>query len=350
MNFVMRPVNKKDLLQLIDLAKQFHLLNLPHDKLSLGKKIELSEQAFLGKLSKPESEYLFVLEDVEERRIVGSSLIMAKHGTEEIPHHYLKVLKKNHYSEDLGLGFIHQVLRFQMDEDGPTEIGGLVIDKSYRRRPEKVGKQVSLGRFMYMALHPQRFEDRVLCELSPPLTEDGRSEFWEAFGRRFTGLPYQEADLLSRNHKEFIGALFPNEDIYVCLLDSRARLVIGRVGEETRPAQHLLESVGFRYLEEVDPFDGAPHFGAKTEDIKPIQLGRRLRIASQKDVSFRQQGLIARVEEPFASAVVSFEYFDSDSSSSEIVVPDKALKTLQLSKGSEVFVSPFQYPQLDVIS
>ena len=48
-----------------------------------------------------------------------------------------------------------------------------------------------------------KFEERILCELTPPLTDEGRSEFWEALGRRFTGLPYQEADLL-RNVDEIL--------------------------------------------------------------------------------------------------------------------------------------------------
>ncbi len=84
------------------------------------------------------------------------------------------------------------------------------------------------------------------------MTDEGRSEFWEALGRRFTGLPYQEADLLSQSHKEFIESLFPQDDIYLALLDSKARLVLGRVGEATKPAQHLLENIGFHYLDEVD--------------------------------------------------------------------------------------------------
>ncbi|MEZ0390953.1 MAG: arginine N-succinyltransferase, partial [Pseudobdellovibrionaceae bacterium] len=202
MSFIVRPVKHEDLNQLCDLAKQFTLLNLPGEKKIISQKIDRSLQAFMGKLPKHESEYLFVLEDTEEQLVVGSSLIMAKHGTEEIPHNFFKILKRNHYSDDLGIGFIHQVLRFQLDMDGPTEIGGLLVDKIYRRRPEKLGKQISLSRFLYMALNMDRFEDRVLCELTPPLTDEGRSEFWEALGRRFTGLPYQEADMLSQNHKE----------------------------------------------------------------------------------------------------------------------------------------------------
>jgi arginine N-succinyltransferase len=176
MSFIIRGVQHEDAHQLFELAKQFNLLNLPGDKKVLGEKIDRSMQSFEGSLPKEKSEYLFVLEDIEEKAIVGSSLVLAKHGTDEVPHSFFKILKRNHFSEDLGIGFIHHVLRFQLDLDGPTEIGGLLVDKSYRRRPERLGKQISLSRFLYIALHPEQFEDRILCELTPPLTEEGRSK------------------------------------------------------------------------------------------------------------------------------------------------------------------------------
>lgn len=338
MSFIVRPVRHEDLGQLVDLARQFGLLNLPGDKKVLAQKIDRSIQSFAGDLKKVESEYLFVLEDVEEQLVVGSSLIMAKHGNEDVPHSYFKILKRNHFSEDLGIGFIHQVLRFQLDSDGPSEIGGLLVDKIYRRRPEKLGKQISLSRFLYMALHPERFEDRVLCELTPPLTDEGRSEFWEALGRRFTGLPYQEADLLSQSHKEFIRSLFPEDDIYLCLLDAKARAVLGRVGEQTKPAQHLLESIGFEYLDEVDPFDGGPHFGADTKDIRVITEGRRVRISEFKDPSYKEKCLLGHQGEEFRAAVVSY-----DLRGEEVAIPPKFRQILNLELDDEVFWAPFEY-------
>ena len=339
MSFLVRNVRRDDLSQLMDLAKQFSLLNLPADKRIMTEKIERSVESFTSNLPKSKSEYLFVVEDLEEKMVVGSSLIMAKHGTDEIPHSFFKIIKRNHFSEDLGVGFIHQVLRFQLDNDGPTEIGGLLVDKIYRRRPEKLGKQISLSRFLYIAMYPERFEDRVLCELTPPLTEEGRSEFWEALGRRFTGLPYQEADLLSQSHKEFIRSLFPEEDIYLSLLDAKARTVLGRVGEQTKPAQHLLESIGFEYLEEVDPFDGGPHFGANTQAILPIKHGKSLRIHEFKDASFKDQGLMAAmVDGEFHCALVSY-----DLRGDEVAIPPKFRNILGVDLEQDVFLTPFQY-------
>ena len=325
MSFIVRAVQRDDLIQLTDLAKQFNLLNLPGDKKIISEKINRSELSFAGDLPKEKSEYLFVLEDTEEQQVVGSSLILAKHGSDEVPHCYFKILKRDHFSKDLGIGFIHQVLRFQLDTDGPTEIGGLLVDKTYRRRPERLGKQISLSRFLFMALHPDRFEKRVLCELTPPLTEEGRSEFWEALGRRFTGLPYQEADALSQTNKEFIESLFPEEDIYLSLLDSKARLVLGRVGESTKPAQHLLESIGFEYLDEVDPFDGGPHYGSKTENILPIKQGQKLRIGEIKDATFKTQGLIGLGAEDFRASLTAYEIRDG-----VIAVPNKTRDQLKI--------------------
>ena len=338
MSFVTRSVTHEDLSQLTDLAKQFNLLNLPGDKKILAEKIARSEASFAGELPKDKSEYIFVVEDVEEKLVVGSSLIIAKHGNEDVPHCYFKILKRDHFSQDLGLGFIHQVLRFQLDTDGPTEIGGLLVDRSYRRRPERLGKQISLSRFVYMGLNPERFEERVLCELTPPLTEEGRSEFWEALGRRFTGLPYQEADMLSQTNKEFIESLFPEEDIYLSLLDAKARLVLGRVGEATKPAQHLLESIGFEYLDEVDPFDGGPHYGAKTKEILPIKKGQKVILGEFKDASYKQQGMVGFGQNDIRCILTGYEIRDG-----VVSIPPKSRDLLRLDLDHEVFVTPFEY-------
>jgi arginine N-succinyltransferase len=338
MSFIIRAVAKEDIQQLTDLAKQFNLLNLPGDKKILSEKIARSEASFAGSLPKDKSEYILVIEDTEEKVVVGSSLIIAKHGNEEVPHCYFKILKRDHFSQDLGLGFIHQVLRFQTDADGPTEIGGLLVDRSYRRRPERLGKQISLSRFVYMALNPERFEERILCELTPPLTEEGRSEFWEALGRRFTGLPYQEADMLSQTNKEFIESLFPEEDIYLSLLDAKARLVLGRVGEATKPAQHLLEGIGFEYLEEVDPFDGGPHYGAKTKDVLPIKLGKKLTLGEFKDPNYKSQGLVGFGSEDFRCKLTAYEIRDG-----VVSIPTKSRDLLKADLDQEVFVTPFDY-------
>src|SRR3954471_21837586 len=98
MSFIVRAVHREDLNQLFDLAKQFNLLNLPGDKKILAEKIGRSEKSFAGELPKDKTEYVFVLEDTEAGLVVGSSLVIAKHGTDEAPHSFFKILKRDHFS------------------------------------------------------------------------------------------------------------------------------------------------------------------------------------------------------------------------------------------------------------
>lgn len=280
MSFIVRGVREEDYEDVFALAKQFTLLNLPAEPKVLKKKIQTSIQSFAGKLEKDDAEYVFVLEDLEVKRVVGTCLILAKHGNEKYPHYFFKIIEKKRFSPQLGVGFIHSVLRLGQDANGPSEIGGLLLDRGYRSRPEKLGRLLSLSRFIYMGMFPERFQKEILCELSPPLTDEGRSEFWEALGRRFTGMTYQEADRLSQLHKDFIRTLFPEEDIYLSLLDSRVRLVMGEVGDETRPARYLLEKIGFKYRQEVDPFDGGPHYSAPLVEVTVVKNGQWLTVGS----------------------------------------------------------------------
>lgn len=333
MKFLVRSAKEADLKDLKTLASQFSLLNLPPDEDILMAKIERSMASFhASDRKKSDCEYMFVIEDLERECVVGSSLILAKHGTPESPHTFFQVRKENRFSQDLGVGFIHQVLELGKDEDGPTEIGGLLIDRNYRRRPEKLGKRISLVRFLFMGMFPERFEKRVLCEFAPPLTREGRSEFWEAVGRRFTGLPYQEADQISQRHKEFIDALFPKQELFACLLDTKARQVMGQVSEATLPAKHLLEALGFRYLHEIDPFDGGPHYGVETMNISLVRDTQQAICAKKTDAIFQKQALVGRLADGKFLAVFS----PISVSENSIQLPESAMKNLGVSIGDSV--------------
>lgn len=336
MSFVVRAVRRNDLQQLFELARQFTLLNLPAERRTIENKIERSTSSFSGELGKNEAEYLFVVEDTEAEMVVGSSLILAKNGTPTSPNFSFKILKKERFSRELGIGFIHQILRLNANTDGPTEVGGLVVDRAYRRRPEKIGRLISLSRFIYIGMERDRFESELHSELAPPLTEDGRSEFWEALGRRFTGMPYQEADQISGQNNGFIQSLFPEEDIYLALLDSKARLVLGRVGEETKAALHLLNKIGFRYKEEVDPFDGGPHLTCAAQDCSVIKTLKRFKLAKGKVGQFDHFALVGLNRDgAYIGAATSYRL-----NGDELSLPEKTWVLLNLSEGEEVFLSP----------
>src|SRR5205085_10990171 len=161
-----------------------------------------------------------------------------------------------------------------------TEIGGLVVRPEYRHRPEQLGRLLSYVRFLYIALHRPLFCDEVLSELMPPLEADGTSLLWESLGRRFTGLSYQEADRLSQDNKEFIRALFPQDPLYASLLPPHVQERIGQVGPHTKAVEKVLREIGFSYAHRIDPFDGGPHFQARTDDITLVQATKRARVSA----------------------------------------------------------------------
>lgn len=270
--FQLRAAQLDDLEDLYQLSQLVVFINLPPDKNIIERKIQSSLKSFISPSKvMAENYYLFVLEDLQSQKVVGASMIHAQHGTEDEPHFFLTVGQENKFSSTINTGFIHGTLKLGLDHDGPTEIGGLILSPDYRKNDLKLGKQLSYIRFLFMAIHPERFKSHVHSELMPPFDRDGRSPLWEAIGRRFMNMEYHDADILSRSNKEFILSLFPSDTIYETLLPIDARNAIGKVGHDTLPVKKMLESIGFHYTNEVDPFDGGPHYRAELKEIKPVK-------------------------------------------------------------------------------
>jgi arginine N-succinyltransferase len=270
--YILRSASLDDLDDLYELSLLMLFINLPPDKNIIESKIESSIQAFTNPSKRLwENHYLFVLEDRVTGKIIGTSMIHAQHGTEDEPHYFFSVSQENKFSRTLNTGFIHGTLKLGLDTNGPTEIGGLILHPDYRKNDKRLGKQLSFVRFLFMGMNKSRFKETIHSELMPPFDNEGHSPLWEAIGRRFLNMEYVDADILSRSNKEFILSLFPADTIYLTLLPIEARNAVGKVGEETAPVKKMLESIGFKYTNEVDPFDGGPHYRAQVKDIKPIK-------------------------------------------------------------------------------
>lgn len=275
--YIIRDARAADLDGLHDVARHLDSVNLPDDRQHLAQLIAASEESFAGARDVPDRRFLFVLIDDTTARVVGTSMIFAQHGTLRAPHVYFDVREEERYSQTLNRHFTHRVLRIGYNYRGLTEIGGLVLLPELRRHPARLGTLLSYVRFVYMAAHRGIFRDEVVSELMPPLEPDGTSRLWEALGRRFTGLTYQEADRLSHENKEFIRTLFPEDPIYATLLPAEVQEVIGQVGPETKGVEKLLRRIGFTYANRIDPFDGGPHFHARIDDVTLVRNTRRVR-------------------------------------------------------------------------
>jgi len=270
--FALRSVKKNDFKDLLELSQLMNFINLPSNEDLLEKKIKSSSQCFLSPSSSlAENYYLFVLEDLEKKKVIGASMIHAQHGTPEEPHFFLKMGTEEKKSETLKKNFSHKTLKFGYETNGYSEIGGLVLNPSYRGNKEKLGKQLSFVRFLYMGLNTKRFTEVIHSELMPPFDQNGDSPLWSAIGEKFFDMDYKKADTLSLSNKEFIFSLYPSDTIYENLLPEEARQVIGAVGPHTKPVKKMLENIGFKFTNEVDPFDGGPHYRVPLKEILPIK-------------------------------------------------------------------------------
>ncbi len=182
--FLLREALPEDAPQILHLARLLDSINLPSEATDLDALIARSMRSFRGSWTeRRDGVYVFALEERTMKRVVGAAMIIAKHGTPESPHFYLEMATDQRYSKTLKKLFSHTYLTLRRCLDGPTEMGGLIVDPAYRQHAAKVGKQLSFVRFLYLAMYPDRFEDEVLAEILPALTETKESLFWDSHPR-----------------------------------------------------------------------------------------------------------------------------------------------------------------------
>lgn len=326
--------------QLLEVARHLNTVNLPHDRSAIRELLHVSEASFSQKLDVNRREYVFVLRDLTNNKIIGTSMILAQLGCRDAPYIYVDVFEEEKYSITLDRHIHHTLLRIGYSYNGPTEIGGLVLHPDYRRAPERLGQFLSYVRFLFIATYRSLFRPEVVAELLPPLEPDGTSHLWEAMGRKFTGMSYAEADVLSKKNKEFIKQLFPETVIYASLMSQQAQDVIGKVGAQTRGVEKMLRRIGFRYAHRVDPFDGGPHFVAGTDEITLVNHSRRTscpQIAASGILPKR--GLVAThcPEPPYFTAILSgLTHLDHQG----VILDQEAADYLNLREQSEVLTLP----------
>ncbi len=342
--FEIRALLPGDEAQLHRVAKHLNSVNLPDDSKRIEEIVELSHKSFAGTIAaKGEREYVFVLFDNAEEKIIGTSMIIGQLGRRGAPYIYFDVIDEEKYSATIDKHFHHTILKIGYSYQGPTEIGGLVMDPAYRKSTERLGTMISYVRFLFIGSHRDLFRDEVVAELLPPLEPDGTSHLWEALGRKFTDMSYAEADLLSKNNKEFIKGLFPEGMIYASLLPREAQDVIGKVGAQTKGVEKLLRRIGFRYAHRVDPFDGGPHFSATPDEIIPVRDTRRTSHVRPLSAGEPHRRALVAVEydvPPFFRAVPADASVPSDRDA-PIAVSQEAIDDLELRDGRDAIILPY---------
>lgn len=271
MRSIVRPIETGDLAALVDLARGagIGVTTLPPDEGRLARRIDVSRDAFAGRLESARANYLFALEDPAGGRLAGTSGIAAAVGLDE-PWYNFRVGTLVTSSREIGVHRQMQTLFLTNDLTGATELCSLFLHPGSRR--DANGALLSKARFLYLAEFPERFTPKVIAELRGVADGEGRSPFWDSLGRHFFDMDFSRADYLSGvGNKVFIAELMPQHPVYTSLLSEAARAAIGEVHEGTRPARALLEAEGFSYQGYVDIFDAGPAVECALATIRAVR-------------------------------------------------------------------------------
>ena len=269
---IIRPITPQDLDALLQIATESGpgFTSLMPDRDALRRKIDHSVESFGRTVTKPGDEhYLFVLEDSATGDIMGTTGIEAAAGTARPLVHF----RRN--------SAVYQVRGRQKRRTGEsltrcehytgyTEVCSLYLRPEFRRA--NAGKLLSLVRFLFMALHPERFTDTVIAEMRGVSDRSGHSPFWNWLKHQAVDLDFMSAvQLACCRHSGFVEQFIPAKPLYTRQMTREARAVIGQVHEDTRAARHMLEREGFRHLGFVDLLDGGPTLECRRSDIASVR-------------------------------------------------------------------------------
>lgn len=279
-SFLLRAATPEDLpaFERIAAASAHGITTLPSDPAALLDRLQRSQAAFTSPDDASGEEiYLFVLEDLVQRRIVGTSGIAASAGFADRFYAYRNEMVV-HASAALGASNRIHTLQLCHDLTGHTLLTSFYIEPAYEAT--LAPQLLSRARLLYIAEHAARFSDRIAAE-SPGLADDGgRCPFWDAVGRRFFGMEYPDAERLTgARNKAFIAELMPQAPVYVPLLPEAAQWAIGQLHPVAELPFSILLDEGFDTETYVDIFDGGPIVDARLAMLRSVAASRAAPLA-----------------------------------------------------------------------
>ena len=220
---IARAARQEDLPDILRLAKLAGpgFTSLSVGEAALAQRLEKSLKSFAGPTTvSPDHHYLLILES--DGAVIGMSAVKAQVGLRD-PFFSFRILNVAQKIQG------HTKKRFDMellvlvnDHTGATEIASLFVMKD--QRGTGAGRLISQARYMLMASDPDRFDPNVISELRGHVDSQGISPFWEAIGRKFFHMDFDDADHISAEQdNQFILDLMPQHPIYVDLLPKEAR-------------------------------------------------------------------------------------------------------------------------------
>ncbi|MDE3059840.1 MAG: arginine N-succinyltransferase [Pseudomonadota bacterium] len=291
---LVRPVALSDHPEILALARQagIGMTSLPPDAHVLDAKIARSVASFAGKPeAQKEESFLFVLEDTDRKKLVGTCGIVAQVGLTR-PFYSYKLSTIVQAADNLGVYSLQRVLHMVNDYTGATEIGSLFLLPEYRR--DGIGKFLSRCRYLMLAEFPDLFSEVVISEIRGVQDEQGDSPFYKNLAQHFFLMDFKRADFINATQGgQFISDLMPKYPIYVNLLHPDAQAVIGVPLKASLPAKQLLEFEGFRHQGYIDVFDGGPTMQAERAQIRTVRESKHVHLIAIKSVSAKPAYMVA---------------------------------------------------------
>jgi arginine N-succinyltransferase len=261
-----RPGRLSDLDALERMARSAQpvLHSLPHDRRALEARVALSEDSFRTEVDFPGEEfYLFVLEDSDTGKLLGTASIVAAAGYSE-PFYAFRNDALIHASRELHVNRKIHALTMSHELTGKSRLGGFYIEPGLRGAA--AAHLLSRARMMYIAANRKRFTPEVFSLLLGVTDDAGVSPFWEAVGRKFFGRNFADIEVQSGGRSStFIAEVMPSYPIYVPLLPEAAQRVLGEPDEKTLLAYEIHLEEGFETDRYVDIFDAGPVLTAQVD-------------------------------------------------------------------------------------
>ncbi len=268
---LVRPVEFADLPAIQQLAQEAGstMTTLSSDRDHLCDLISTTQSALQQEVIEPAGEtYHFVLEEHNTGEILGIAGINSAVGIKS-PFYSYRLEEVVHASDDLQIHNRIPALKLCHDYTGYTCLCTLYIAQKFDSI--EALQLLSRARLLFIALHRERFAERIMVELQGVTDDDGRSPFWESLGRHFFTMELDHANYLTGIcDKNFIADLMPRYPVYTPLLSRKARSVIGEVRPDRIQVQDLLEQEGFSYEGYVDIFDAGPSMEACIDRLHTI--------------------------------------------------------------------------------
>jgi arginine N-succinyltransferase len=292
-SFRLRAAHPRDLEPMYEMAKLTGggFTNLPADRKALQAKLERAAAALeRAEDSLADEQFVLVLENTETGDVRGTCQLMSQVG-QRWPFYSYRQNTLTQHSQELNRTVRADLLSLVTDLEGSSEVGGLFLHPS--ERAGGLGLLLARSRYLFVAMHRERFADRIIAELRGIIDARGGSPFWDGVAGRFFGMSFQDADYFNAiNGNQFIADLMPKHPVYVAMLDEDARSAIGVPHPTGRAAMRMLEEEGFRQDGYVDIFDGGPTMTARTDEVRSIAGARKLKLTGT-DITEGERAILA---------------------------------------------------------